>query len=59
MVCLDEMGPEAANSFPGHRLVRTDPAGARRPRATQEIDRGRRGHGYIVGAFVPATGAAR
>ena len=58
MVCLDEMGPEAANSFPGHRLVRTDPAGARRARATQEIDRGRRGHGYVFGAFVPATGAA-
>ena len=58
VVCLDEMGPAAANSFPGQRLVRGDPAGARRARATQEIDRGRRGHGDVFGAFVAATGAA-
>jgi hypothetical protein len=50
------MGPESAKSFPGRRVVRTDPDGARRPRATQEIDYGRRGSGYIFGAFVPATG---
>lgn len=56
MICLDEMGPESAKSFPGRRVVRTDPDGARRPRATQEIDYGRRGAGYIFGAFVPATG---
>ena len=58
VVCLDEMGPESAKSFPGPRLVRTDVEGERRPRATQEIDYGRRGRGYIFGAFVPATGAA-
>ena len=58
MICLDEMGPESAKSFPGQRLVATDPDRARRPRATQEIDYGRRGGGYIFGAFVPATGAA-
>ncbi len=58
MICLDEMGPESAKSFPGRRLVAADPAGARRPRATQEIDYGRRGYGYVFGAFVPATGAA-
>jgi transposase len=29
-----------------------------RPRATQEIDYGRRGRGYVFGTFVPATGAA-
>jgi hypothetical protein len=57
-VCLDEMGPQSAKSFPGHRLVRGDPAGARRARAAQEIDYGRRGRGYVFGAFVPATGEA-
>ena len=58
VVCLDEMGPESAKSFPGHRVLRADPAEARRPRATQELDYGRRGAGYIFGAFVPTTGAA-
>jgi transposase len=58
VICLDEMGPESAKSFPGQRLVRRDPRGERRPRAKQEIDYGRRGYGYIFGAFVPATGAA-
>lgn len=58
MICLDEMGPEGAKSFPGRRLVRPDPDGARRARATQKIDYGRRGSGYVFGAFVPATGAA-
>ena len=56
MICLDEMGPESAKSFLGRRLVRSDPSGERRTRATQEIDYGRRGYGYIFGAFVPATG---
>lgn len=58
VVCLDQMGPESAKSFPGHRVVRRDPDGQRRPRARQEIDYGRRGRGYVFGAFVPATGAA-
>jgi transposase len=58
VICLDEMGPESAKSFPGPRLVATDPEGARRPRARQEIDYGRRGWGYVFGAFVPASGAA-
>jgi transposase len=52
------MGPESAKSFPGPRLVQGDPNGERRVRATQEIDYGRRGRGYLFGAFVPATGAA-
>ena len=56
MICLDEMGPESAKSFPGRRLVRPDASGERRSRAIQEIDYGRRGYGYIFGAFVPATG---
>ncbi len=53
------MGPESAKSFPGQRVVCAAPT-AERPaqRATQEIDYGRRGKGYIFGAFQPADGAA-
>jgi hypothetical protein len=58
VVCLDEMGPESAKSFRGQRVVRGEVAGGQRSRATQEIDYGRRGRGYVFGAFVPATGAA-
>jgi transposase len=64
VVCLDEMGPESAKSFPGQQLVGAEPGtdaeGRDRPaeRAEQEIDYGRRGKGYIVGAFRPATGEA-
>ena len=60
-VCLDQMGPEAAKSFPGRQLVRaTPPADGTGPaeRARQEIDYGRRGKGYIFGAFLPTTGEA-
>lgn len=57
MICLDEMGPESAHSFPGQRLVQATARGERRGRARQEIDYGRRGGGYVFGAFVPATGA--
>ena len=52
------MGPEGAKSFPGRRLVRTEAGSDRRARATQEVDYGRRGSGYVFGAFVPATGDA-
>jgi hypothetical protein len=41
VVCLDEMGPPAAKSYPGQRLVK--PAGPKAERATQAIDDGRRG----------------
>ncbi len=58
MICLDEMGPEAAKSYRGTEVIRLDPTGARRGRATQEADYGRRGSGDIFGAFCPATGAA-
>jgi transposase len=58
VICLDEMGPEAAKSHPGQEAVRPDPTGQRRVRATQEIDYGRRGKGYVFGAFQPATGEA-
>lgn len=58
------MGPESAKSFRGSRLVHADPgaddSGRPRPaeRARQEADYGRRGKGYIFGAFRPATGEA-
>ena len=58
VICLDEMGPESAKSFPGSRLVCRDPRRKRRLRAKQEIDYGRRGRGYVFGAFVPTTGRA-
>ncbi len=56
---MDELGPESAKSYRGKRLRRppADPA-APTPRATQEIDYGRRGKGYVFGAFRPATGEA-
>lgn len=58
VVCLDEMGPEGVKSFPGGRVVRADSGEARRARAPQEVDYGRRGRGYVFGAFRPATGEA-
>ena len=59
MICLDEMGPVAAKSYPGARVVREARAeSGPTARARQEIDYGRRGKGYIFGAFRPATGAA-
>jgi len=56
VICLDEMGPVSAKSYAGRALVhtRTRPA----ERAKQEIDYGRRGKGYVFGAFRPATGEA-
>jgi hypothetical protein len=50
------MGPQAARSFPGQQLVK--PAAPEAERAKQEIDYGRRGSGYVFGAFQPASGAA-
>ena len=58
---MDEMGPVAAKSYPGHQLARVEPqAEPRRPaqRAKQEIDYGRRDKGYVFGAFRPVTGEA-
>lgn len=53
------MGPESAKSFAGRKPVRAAPAPDRpAERAKQEIDYGRRGTGYVFGAFVPATGEA-
>ena len=59
IVCVDELGPESAKSYRGKRLVRAEAdAGQPAARATQEIDYGRRGGGYVFGAFRPATGEA-
>jgi transposase len=52
VVCLDEMGPESAKSYRGQQVVQPP------RRAPQEIDYGRRGKGYVFGAFRPASGAA-
>jgi transposase len=52
VICLDEMGPETARSYPGQRLVQHG------QRARQEADYGRRGKGYVFGAFRPVTGEA-
>jgi hypothetical protein len=56
VVCLDEMGPTSAKRFPGHALVDVSKCSAKRAR--QEIDYGRRGAGYVFGAFQPLTGEA-
>jgi transposase len=56
VVCLDEMGPVASKSHPGQRVARS--AGPEAGRARQEADYGRRGKGYVFGAFCPATGTA-
>ena len=53
VVCLDEMGPQAAKSYPA--AARDQPAGPEAERARQEIDYGRRGTGYVFGALQPAT----
>ena len=59
VVNLDEMGPESAKSHPGQCLVKAQPSASQgAQRARQEIDYGRRGKGYIFGAFTPATGEA-
>ena len=50
------MGPQAAKSVPGTQLIDVTKRPAQR--ATQEIDYGRRGKGYVFGAFQPATGEA-
>ena len=61
MICLDEMGPISAKTFAGQQLIRLPDSGSPQPsmpRATQEIDYGRRGKGYVFGAFTLTTGEA-
>lgn len=54
-----EMGPESAQSYPGVEPLRTAPGpGQPAGRARQEVDYGRRGKGYIFGAFEPRDGRA-
>ena len=50
------MGPLSAKSYPGREPVRPQPPPA--GRARQEVDYGRRGKGYVFGAFCPATYSA-
>ena len=57
-VRLDEIGPEAANGFPGRRPVPAPGAETPRRPTKHEADDGRRGNGYVFGAFQPATGEA-
>ena len=57
-VCLDEMGPASAKSYPGQRLVHEPDGQQPTERARQEADYGRRGKGYVFGAFRPADGEA-
>jgi DDE superfamily endonuclease len=64
VICLDEMGPESAKSCPGTCLIGEPRPSAEHPervvaqRAKQQADDGRRGKGYLFGAFRPATGDA-
>ncbi len=54
------MGPLSAKSYLGRQPVRAVPQTPAHPaeRAKQEADYGRRGKGYVFGAFRPATGGA-
>lgn len=56
MIDLDELGPESAKSFPGQEAVDVTKRPAQR--AKQEVDYGRRGKGYLFGAFCAVTGEA-
>ena len=59
---MDELGPLSAKTYPGAEWGRgylgDGPKIVPARRATYEADYGRRGKGYIFGAFLPATGAA-
>ncbi len=53
------MDPESAKTHPDHEALAPSPGPARpAARARREADYGRRGKGYVYGAFVPATGEA-
>jgi transposase len=52
VICIDEMGPLAAKTYPGEEWVEGP------YRATFEPDYGRRGKVWVHGAFEPATGQA-
>ena len=52
MICIDELGPLSAKTYPGEDYV------PRAQRATFEPDYERRGTLWVHGAFEPATGEA-
>ena len=52
MICIDELGPLSAKTYPGEAYVPGP------QRATVEPDYGRRGTCWVHGAFEPATGEA-
>jgi hypothetical protein len=54
VLCVDEMGPVSAKSYPGRQLVSADPPCRR---AAQASDYGLRGSGYVYGAFRPQSGS--
>ena len=56
MLCLDEMGPVSAKSYQGRQLMMVVSKELRCTRATQQIDYGLRGAGYVFGAFKPQSG---
>jgi len=52
VICIDELGPLTAKTYPGREWV------FQKTRATFEPDYGRRGKVWAHGAFEPATGKA-
>jgi len=52
VICVDELGPLAARTYPGEQWKQGE------NRATFEPDYGRRGTLWVLGAFEPATGKA-
>lgn len=52
MICIDELGPLSAKTYPGEEWQQGP------ERATFEPDYGRRGTLWVQGAFEPATGEA-
>jgi transposase len=58
VINLDEMGPAAAKSYPGQQVVQAADGQHPAERARQAADYGRRGKGYVFGAFQPGSGAA-
>ncbi len=53
VLCVDQMGPLTAKSYPGTRFLPSKPECTR---ARQEIDYGLRGTGYVFGAMQPHDG---
>jgi transposase len=62
VICIDEMGPVSARSYPGNELVATRSKSgehlAGRVKQELEHNRDRKRGGYVFGAFQPATGEA-